>query len=225
MKMLIDQKGLNNLLSIIQPKNSLNILREKRESQLQKLNQMISTSSNDTEKIGKCGNSVNGDIKQVIAELQASDEQIQLTVYEEKSRKLELERLKREEAMAKNPRQREKALAKQECVLYTASMNKLLSAKEKSSSEYSTIASTGTTLLYTKRLSETDSDGYLRHSSIQKAKEIDRDIKASIEFGIGAAEVARRRKYNHMKEESKEADNKKDTTGKKKKKISINITV
>lgn len=183
--MPIDQAGLNTLLSVFQPKNYLDTLREKREGIWKKLSSNVRDGSKDN--------------KQAIAELQAADQQIQQEIYEEKSRKLELERLKREEAAAKSLRERERAFATHERVLQTASINKLFSAIG-NAAEYRAMAKGGTPLLFNNGLYE--KDGYTRNYLLDKTQEINGNIKESVEYGAAAAEVARRRKNNRIKLEN-----------------------
>lgn len=183
--MPIDQAGLNTLLSVFQPKNYLDTLREKRAGIWKKLSSNVRDGSKDN--------------KQAIAELQAADQQIQQEIYEEKSRKLELERLKREEAAAKSLRERERAFATHERVLQTASINKLFSAIG-NAAEYRAMAKGGTPLLFNNGLYE--KDGYTRNYLLDKTQEINGNIKESVEYGAAAAEVARRRKNNRIKLEN-----------------------
>lgn len=216
--MPIDSRYLNNLMPIIQPKNNLDSLKEYRNGLWKKLSQGANTSDKKPGGPEKSDSGTQVDIKRVFVELEAVDKQIQQASYEEQSRKLEEENLKREEAAAKKLREREKALAKHERVLENASMRKLLSATGKFP-EYRTVAGTGII-----------SDGCQQKSFMGKAEEINRDIKESVEFGIAAAEVARRRKQNERKEETEAAAHKNHEAGlaiakKKRKRNSINIMI
>lgn len=196
--MNIDQKGLNDLLSIMRPKNSLDMLRERREALLKRIDQNAPV----TGKPGEGDKNTGNDTKQALMELGEIDRQIQGEIYEEKTRKLELERLKREEAAAKNLREREKILARHEGVLYRYSFNKLLSADGKAR-EIRTMVRSGVSVTLSKGISaEDEARG---HKLLQKLDDIDRDLKESVEFGIAAAKVAARRRHNRMKQEIEEA--------------------
>lgn len=228
--MSIDLMGLNSLLSIAQPKSNLDALKEYRNGLWKKLSQGANTTDKKPGGPGKDDSGNQADIKRAFAELEAVDKQIQQASYEEQSRKLEEENLKREEAAAKKLREREKALAKHERVLENASMRKLLSAAGKFAG-YRTAAGTGINIVSPPGLSGINHDGCQQHSLTGKAEEINRDIKESVEFGIAAAEVARRRKQNERKEAVEEDACKNDQIGclaaakKRRKKNSINITV
>lgn len=201
--MPIDQAGLNNLLSMVYPKSNLQALREYRDGLQKKLEQGVGNSNSETTTNSDSTNN-RADTKQVIVELQSIDKKIQLGVYEEETRRLELERVKREEALAKNLREREKTLAKHECVLYKASMNKLFSAIN-NFSQAQTMAGLGMAFSFSQHSSETNHNGYPANSLEGKVEEINRDLRESNEFGIAAAEVARRRKNNQAKVEIEEA--------------------
>lgn len=213
--MSINQVGLNNLLSIVRPKSTLDELKERREGLWKKLNQGVN--NND--------GSIN--TKQVLLELGEADRQIQRATYEEESRKLELENLKREEAAAKKLRERERLLAKHERVLQNASMRKLLSASGKFSG-YGKF-SAGTSFINGAGTCGAKTGDLSQYDFMRKAEEINVDVKESVEFGIAAAEVARRRKRNELKEENDGHKNCIDkvhaSCKKKKKKKSINITL
>ncbi len=218
--MPIDQMGLKNLLAIVNPKSNLTALREYRERLQKKFEQ--ETYNKPTEMIANHNSSnTNTDTKQVILELQAVDKQIQQSVYEEETRKLELERLKREEATAKSAREREKALAKHERALNNASMNKLYSAIS-NNSQAQTMAGSGMTFSFCPSASEANNNAHPQYSLEGKVKAIDRDLKESTEYGIAAAEVARRRKTNQLKADIEEASCK---NAKKAKKKNVNITI
>lgn len=206
--MSIDQAGLNTLLSTLQPKTNLTVLKERRDSLWQKLNQQATNPS-----------ASQSDTKQIVAELSAADLQLQQATYDEVNRKLEIERCKREADTAKKLREKEKKLAKHEQVLYNASMNKLFSAIG-NLSQYQALSGTGTTA----------APGASSSGLPDKAGEIDRDLKESVQFGIAAAEVARRRKRTQQKLAIEEArqDHHSETTlnGKtKKKKKPLNIKI
>ncbi|WP_371360905.1 hypothetical protein [Sporomusa malonica] len=218
--MPIDQMGLNNLLANLYPKSNLTALREYRNGLQKKLEQ---TANGNKEMLAKQDNNNNTDSKQVIVELQAADKQIQQTIYEEETRKLELERLKREEAAAETLRKREKALAKHEHALSNASMSKLLSAATKSS-QVNTMDGLGMTFSFSQPSSEPSNIGNAPHSLTGKVDEIERDLKESVELGIAAAEVARRRKDNELKANIEEAACKKAKKEKVKKR-NVNITI
>ncbi len=215
--MNINQKSLNDLLSIMQPKSSLDLLREKREAQLKKINQGLSTSPDS-------GSNDANDTKKAFSELQAIDEQIQMEIYEEKSNKLELERLEREEAAAKSLRKKQKASAEHQAVLERCSINKLFSAKRKS--ELRTMSKSGVSLTLTSDFSTSNRDS-AGNRLMQKSEEIDRDLRESREFGIAAAKVAARRKNIRVKKENEEAalENSKSRKGKNKNKKHINIII
>lgn len=215
--MAIDQTGLNSLLSTFQPQNNLTALRKYRENLFKKLNQAVTNPKhlNNNEKI---------DTKQIIVEIQSADKQIQQSMYEEQSRKLEIERLKQEEAFAKNLREKEKALAKHERILVNACFNKLLSAAGKFS--------------VSKPLNSHCADNLAAfnnntsRTSIDHNTPIDRDLKESVAFGIAAAEVSRRRKNTEIKKQAEETLEHRNTITKtanahkkKKAKRSINVTI
>lgn len=227
--MSIDLRGLNNLLSIVHPKSNLDSLKEYRNGLWKKLSQEANAADRKPGGPGKSDSGTQANIRTVFVELEAVDKQIQQASYEEQSRKLEEENLKREEAAAKKLREREKALAKHERVLENASMRKLLSAAGKFTG-YRTAAGTGINIVSHPGISGISNDGCQQHSLMGKAEEINRDIKESVEFGIAAAEVARRRKQNERKEAIEEDVCKNDQVGltavkKRRKKNSINITV
>ncbi|MDF2985419.1 MAG: hypothetical protein K0R50_929 [Eubacterium sp.] len=214
--MNINQKSLNDLLSIMQPKNSLDMLREKREAQLKKINQGLSTSPDS-------GKNDTNDSRQDFAELRAIDEQIQMEIYEEKSNKLELERLEREAAAAKSLRKKERASAEHQAVLERCSMNKLFSANRKSI-ELRTMVKSGVSVTLTKDFSASDKDGPV-NKLFQKSEEINRDLRESSDFGIAAAKVAARRQNIRNQKENEEAalENSKRRKNKNKNKKHINI--
>jgi hypothetical protein len=199
--MRIDQNSLNDLLSMVHPQKTSDALREKREKILKNLQE------ND-----------GSDKKELIAELQGTERQIEMEVFEENSRKLELERLEREEASAKNSRERERALAEHERTLNNASMGKLFSAIGKASG-IRNIA--GKYRLGTP--TATDANGF--QSLKERVEDINRDLNESVKFGIAAAEVARRRKNNQIKAENEEAAAKNAAIRKKKNKKSINVSL
>lgn len=199
--MPIDQADLKNLLTALFPKDNLTALREYRNGLQKKLAQGTGGNSARQDK-----NSINADSKQVIVELQATDKNLQQAIYEDETRKIELERLKREEAAAKKMREREKALARHERVLSNASMAKLLAAVSKLN-PYTTAAGS-------------PAAGCLSG----QGEAIERDLKEAAEFGIAAAQVARRRKDNEQKANNEEAAGNKARQEKAKKR-SINITI
>ncbi|BBB90205.1 MAG TPA: hypothetical protein PKA28_06420 [Methylomusa anaerophila] len=205
--MPIDQVGLNNLLANFFPKNNLTVLREYHAGLQKKL---AEKAFGNKEMLAKQdNNNANTDIKQIVAELQAADKQIRQAIYEEETRKLEIDRLKREEAAAENLRKREKALARHERVLDNASMGKLLSAASKITHKV------GAGMVISLNSP---------HGLPGKNDEIERDLKESVEFGIAAAEVARRRKNSELKANSEEAAYKKATKEKAQKR-NLNITI
>ena len=197
--MPIDQADLNNLLTTLFPKDNLTALREKRNDLQKKLEQ--GTGGNTKKLAAQDKNSTNANNRQVIVELQAADKNLQQAIYEDETRKLEIERLKREAAAAKKMREREKALAKHERVLNNAGMEKLLSAVSKVH-QYTTTAG----------------------SLSGQGDAIERDLKEAAEFGIAAAQVARRRKDAEEKANSEEAAGNKAKKEKAKKR-GINITI
>ena len=205
--MPIDQMGLNNLLAIVNPKSNLTVLKEYRAGLQKKFEQEIRNTNT--------GN------KQAIVELQAVDNQIQQTIYEEESQKLELERLKREEATAKNAREREKVLAKHERALDNASMKKLYYAIS-NNSQVQTMAGLGMSFSFCQPSSESNNTAHPQYSLEGKVDEIERDLKESTEYGIAAAEVARRRKSNQLKADIEESACK---NVKKAKRKTVNITI
>ncbi|CUH97276.1 hypothetical protein P22_3403 [Propionispora sp. 2/2-37] len=205
--MSIDQAGLHTLLSTLQPKTNLAALKERRDNLWQKLNQQATNPS-----------ASQSDTKQIVAELSAADQQLQQATYNEVNRKLEIERCKREAEAAKKLREKEKKLAKHERVLYNASMNKLFSAIG-NLSQYQALSGTGAV-----------APGAPGSGLPDKASEIDRDLKESVQFGIAAAEVARRRKHTQQKLAIEEARQNQTAetplyTKTKKKKKSLNIII
>ncbi len=196
--MIVNEKGLNDLLSLMQPKNSLDRLREKREVLLRKINQSTST----PEDCFKSANNSENNTKQVFMELIAVDQQIQREVYEEKSKKLEIERLKNEEAAAKKFREKEKILARHEAALQRHSFNKLLSASCKFN-ELRITEKSGVSLTLSEAASSREGHSFSKLT--EKSEEINRDIKESAELGIAAAKVAVRRRNNRIHDEIQEA--------------------
>ncbi|WP_094607473.1 hypothetical protein SPSIL_004920 [Sporomusa silvacetica DSM 10669] len=218
--MPIDQISLNNLLAIVNPKSNLTALREYREGLQKKLEQKLHNNTTETI-VNHDSSHTNTDNKQVIVELQAADKQIQQTVYEEETQKLELERLKREEATAKNAREREKVLAKHERTLDNVSMNKLYSAIS-NNSQAQTMAGLGMSFSFCQPSAESNNNTHPQYSLAGKVEAVERDLKESTEYGIAAAEVARRRKSNQLKADIEEAASK---NAKKAKKKNVNITI
>lgn len=218
--MPIDQMGLNNLLAIVNPKSNLTSLREYRERLQKKFEQEAYNNPPETI-VNHNSSNTNTDNKQVIVELQAVDKQIQQSVYEEVTRKLELERMKSEEATAKSAREREKALARHERALNNASMNKLYSAIS-NNSQAQTMAGSGMTFSPCPSSSEENNNAHPQYSLEGKVEAIERDLKESTEYGIAAAEVSRRRKNNQLKADIEEASCK---NAKKAKKKNVNITI
>jgi hypothetical protein len=219
--MPIDQIGLNNLLTMVNPQNNLTALRKQREQLQRKLNQETSYTTPNTQTNHDDSNNTSTDSKQIIVELAAVDKQIQQSVYEEETRKLELERLKQEEAMAKNAREREKRLAKHERALTNASMAKLSSAISNSAHAQS-MAKSGMSFSFCQPSSEANSHIHSQYSLEGKIEATERDLKESVEYGIAAAEVARRRKNNQLKADIEEAACK---DAKKAKNKTVNITI
>ena len=218
--MPIDQMGLRNLLANLNPKNNVTALREYRDGLQKKLEQEAGIRQ---EMPANQDNNSNTNRKQVIIELQAADKQLQQTIYEEKTRELELERLKREEAAAKSLRSRERVLARHERVLVNASMGKLLSAAVKVS-QGTVIGGTGITVSCSRPSAQPGSTGDSSSCLPGKSDEIERDLKESVAFGIAAAEVARRRKANELKANIEEAACKKAQKEKARKR-NINIII
>ncbi|CQR71739.1 hypothetical protein SOV_05370 [Sporomusa ovata DSM 2662] len=218
--MPIDQMGLNNLLAIVNPQSNLTALRNYREGLQKKLEQKLHNNTTETI-VNHDSSNTNTDDKQVIAELQSVDKQIQQTVYEEETRKLELERLKREASTAKNAREREKTLAKHERALDNASMNKLYSAIS-NNSQVQTMAGLGMSFSFCQPSSASNNSTHPQYSLEGKVEETERDLRESAEYGIAAAEVARRRKNNQLKADIEEAACK---NAKKAKKKTVNITI
>ncbi|MBP2636978.1 MAG: hypothetical protein H6Q72_2885 [Firmicutes bacterium] len=219
--MPIDQMGLNNLLTMVNPQNTLTALRKQREQLQRKLNQAAAYTTPNALTNPVDSNNTPTDSKQVILELAAVDTQIQQSVYEETTRKLELERLKQEEAMAKSAREREKALAKHERTLTNASMTKLSSAISNSAHAQS-MAKSGMSFSFVQPSSEVTSHVHSQYSLEGKIEATERDLKESVEYGIAAAEVARRRKKNQLKADIEEAA---CQNAKKTKKKTVNITI
>lgn len=209
--MNINQKNLNDLVSIMQPRSSLDMLKERREALLRNITPNISTAGNNENSETNVGK----DIKHTIEELREIDQQIQAEIYEEETRKLEIERLKREEAAAKNFREREKVLARHEATLDGYSFNKLLSADGKAR-QLNTMAKSGVSVTLTN--GPLPEDKGCGSSLTEKTEEINGDIKESVEYGIAAAEVAVRRKRERIKAEIEEAALEKKRNMKKKKK-------
>jgi len=207
-EMPINQSSLNSILSMAQSKSNYDILTEKQNGILKKLNQLIDNSTNDKTKV---------DNKQLISELQETNKQIQQAIYDEKTTQLELQRLQLEEETGKSYRDRERAFAKHEDVLLNASMSKLFSAKSKLS-QFSKMAGGKITI---KDMANMTSQGagqnYLPKNLLDKVDDINRDLKESAEYGKAAAEVARRRKKNQLKADLEESH--------KRKKKHINVSV
>ncbi len=196
--MIVNEKGLNDLLSLIQPRNSLDRLREKREVLMKKINQSASTPGDCFKSTDNSDNNT----KQAFMELVALDQQILREVYEEKSKKLEIERLKNEVAAAKKFREKEKILARHEATLQRHSFNKLLSAGCKFN-ELRITEKSGVSLTLSEATSS--GEGHSFSKLTEKSEEINRDIKESAELGSAAAKVAVRRRNNRINEEIQEA--------------------
>jgi|GEM_PF-1432276 len=218
--MIVDEKYLKDLLSSIQPgKSSLDMLRERREALLKKINQGISNPGDGSEPPANPEN----DRKQAIMELMDIDQQIQREIYEEKSKKLEIERLKYEEAAAKKFREREIILARHEAALCRRSDTKLLSAGSKANG-LKIIVKSGVSL--TLREAAAAGDGSCLSKLTDKLDEINRDLKESAEYRIAAAKVAARRRNNRIKKEIQEAALQKNKNKRKSQsKKSINFVV
>lgn len=218
--MSIDQASLNMLQAMANPKSQLTALKEYRDGLQNKLEQ--ATRNQTTVNADNQTNNASSDRKQVIVELQAADKQLQQTIYEEETRKLELERLKREAAMAKNQRQRAKALANHERALTNASTGKLLSAAIKNS-QYQASGGTEPSLsLISPSPAEATGSQSPQSGFASKAAEIQSDLKEAVDYGIEAAEVARRRKDAEIKAAGEEAAEKK---AKKAKRRTVNIMI
>lgn len=200
--MSIDQASLNMLQAMANPKSQLTALKEYRDGLQNKLEQ--ATRNQPTVNADHQTNNASSDRKQVIVELQAADKQIQQTIYEEETRKLELERLKREAAMAKNQRERAKALAKQERALTNASTGKLLSAAIKNS-QYQASGGTEPSLSLSPSPAETTGSQSPQSGFTTKTAEIQSDLNEAVDYGIKAAEAARQRKDAELKAAGEEA--------------------
>ncbi len=196
--MIVNDRGLNDLLYLMQPKNSLDRLREKRETLLKKINQSTPTLKDSL----KSANGSEYNVKQAFMELVAVDQEIQREVYEEKSKKLEIERLKNEEAAAKKFREKEKILARHEATLQRHSFRRLLSAGCKFN-ELRITEKSGVSLTLREAASTGDGNGFSKLS--EKSEEINRDLKEAAELSIAAAKVAARRRKNRIDEETQEA--------------------
>ena len=186
--MPIDQASLNSLLTTLMPKDNMTVLRERRASLLQNLQDRKDNGNNED------GHQVVGDAKKELAELAEVDQRIAQEVYDETTRKLEEERLKLEEAFAKKERDRERLLAKHERLLENRSMSKLLSAAIKANhpgSPYIGDFNSG------------------RQGDNAYVSEVERDLHESVQYGIAAAEVAARRKNAETKAQIEEAAEKK----------------
>lgn len=190
--MRVDEITLRDILSQLQPKSSLDRLREKRETLLKKINQ--SESNPESPNNPK-------DMKQAFMELIDIDQQIQREIYDEKSRKLEIERLKNEEAAAKKFREREIILAKHEAALCRRSFNKLLSASSKCNGFRLTVKS-GVSLTIREIASTGESNNLSKLTD--RVDEVNRDVKESVEYGIAAAKVAARKRNNRIRKEIQE---------------------
>ncbi len=129
------------------------------------------------------------DTKSVIVELNFINNQIQQEQYAETTRKLEEQQLSITEAATKNRRKKIETLKAHENRLFNESMGKLMLAKEK--------------------VSATGNDGI----STQQAEEVNHNIRESEKLGIEAAEVARKRFQEEIK----------DRADKKKKQTAVNI--
>lgn len=217
--MPIDQTSLNKLLAMVNPKSKLTTLREYRDGIQKKLNQATQNTADMA--ANPANSSESTDTKHVILELASADKQIQQAIYEEETQKLELERLKREEAMAKSAREREKLLAKHERALENASIRKLYSAIA-NNSQAQTMAGSGSSFSFNQPSINSNNASHPQNSLEGKVDAVERDLKESVEYGIAAAEVARRRKNNEVKANLEEVADKK---AKKPKRKNVNITV
>ncbi|SHJ03096.1 hypothetical protein [Propionispora hippei] len=201
--MAIDQNGLNSLLAAFTPYNNMTALREQRANLLRRLQQST--------EVGKPDNVLHqeGDRKSDLRQLAAVDQQIAQTMYDEVAGRLEEERLKREAALARKERDKERALARHERFLENRSMSKLLSAAGRTTAEPRG--------LYSNSLSNGQGDK-------SYTSDVERDVQESVQYGIAAAEVASRRKNAESKAQVEESGQRHRTVHRKKNK-SVNITV
>ncbi|OPX44993.1 hypothetical protein CLHUN_12250 [Ruminiclostridium hungatei] len=176
--MNINQKIHNNIISLMQPNKLYGVFRQNGQG-LDGKNGQSGRNPTGTCCMGSVWDSSKGenDIKESINKLREYDRDIQARAYENTARRLELERLEREEVTARNLHEKGLVLARHEDTLNCYSFGKLLSAKGKM------------------HASNTSS----------KAEEVGKELKESVEFGIAAARVAVRRKNNRIKEENEQA--------------------
>ena len=206
--MAVNQAGLSYLLSVSQSKSFFNRPGNKNEGIIKKLNKGTDSYKDNS----NCNN--NNKYMQLLRKLQEKDKAMQETLYERMSLKLRLEGLRREEMTTSNLRKKDRILAEQECILYHCSMRKLLSASQKNSG-----IRLGTGDLNIKSCESSE------NNILEKADEISSDIKESVRFGIEAAEVARRRKNNQIKEAIEAAAKKSAAKREKNRKRWINARV
>lgn len=208
--MIIDQRGLNNMLYIVKPRNGLDSLKKKRAELLNKFFQGI---SNSNENARSCN-------ENTIKELQSVEKNIQQAIFEEKSLKLKLERMKIEEKAVKKLRKREILLAKHEAVLYNASYRKLFSALGKAS-RLRIMIRDGATLSLRGGYAENRNCEHKKDELSEEVDEIKRDLKEAAEYRKAADIVARRRRNTRMKETAE----KKAAERRNRRSNSVNITV
>lgn len=219
--MPINQIELNNLLSVLQPKDTLTALRKHREDLLKQLAQQTTTDSTLLNPY-----SVHIDNKQTVTDLQSTNVALQQALYESVSNKLENQRLDREKAAAKLMYQSEKSLAAHERILAAASRKKMSSALSKIAVCWN-MSKSGTSPATFLENSNPNSPTDIPQNT---NNEIDQDIKQSIELNTAANDVARRRKHTEIKKAAEEAVQNNATPlpsadGKQKKnKNTINIT-
>ena len=212
----MDQSGLNRLLAELQHKSKLTALRDYRAGLWSKLSQTADQHNGDS-------NTDQAKRGQDIKELAALDKQIAQEVYEEKTRKLETERLELEEAAAKNERERERLLAKHERVLQNASMRSLLSAagKVRAGQPLFSGGAAGGIHADGKRTGQGNSSSFFNEYTTG----IDRDLRESVQYGIAAAEVSARRKRTETKAQIEEAAQRHQAERRRKAGQSVNILI
>lgn len=218
-KMPINQIELNNLLSVLQPKDTLTELKKHRDNLLKQLTQQTTTDSDILKPY-----SVHIDTKQIITDLQSTNIALQQSLYEVVNNKLENERLDREKAAAKLMYQSEKSLAAHERILTTASRKKMSSALSKIAVCWNRAQSGISPATFLENSNQNNPIDVSQNMN----NEIDQDIKQSVELNTAANDVARRQK--HIKKAAEEAVQNNTTplhsadSKQKKNKSIINIT-
>jgi hypothetical protein len=184
--MPINQIELNNLLSVLQPKDTLTALRKHREDLLKQLTQQTTADSNVLNPY-----SVHINNNQTVTDLQSTNVALQQALYESVSNKLENQRLDREKAAAKLMYQSDKSLAAHEQILAAASREKMSSALSKIAVCWN-MSKSGTSPATSLENSNPNNPTDIPQNM---NNEIDQDIKQSIELNTAANDVVRRQKH------------------------------